>query len=773
MTNAADSSGESSFTLEGLVSFSTYAVGAIGVLIGRFCFGLDWTVAAFLAIPFHGLACGIVNNEPQRLVGHAVSLLFFPVAAMSLPAVLAPVFGGLADSGVKATPVTEILIRALAFTVLFVILSALSRVVARCIGGWRIPESWHDGVVRGVVIFVCTAVLFGLIGGMRGADSRFLVITPGLRAAISVVFSIAYVFCVRGVMRAPLAGTASKGSPVSGSGVRLAHCPNVRMSDVAGMEDVKRQIRLRLIEPVRDAARARQYGIGVGGGMLLYGPPGTGKTFIAKAVAGELGLPFFTITAADVFGKYVGESERNIRRIFTEVRKHPLSVVFIDELETLFPKRTNDVHETTRKVISILLQELDGIDSGKNPVLLLGATNVPWLIDEAFMRPGRFDVRVFVGLPDYEARRQIFRAAFAKGSVPHVSGLTAYLASRTENYSGADINGVMARIRQTAYERRLPAYTTLLADEVLSETAPSATGDILDSIREWEATSVGEKSKNAIRGGTSTAERPTTKLADVAGMDEVKEQVRLRLLEPMVHQTLAGKYGLTIGGGMLLYGPPGTGKTFFARAVAGELELPFYMVTAADIFGKYVGESEKNVRKLFNDIRKNPLSVVFIDELETIFPKRTQEVHESTRKVISLLLQELDGIDRSKNPILLLGATNVPWMIDEAFMRPGRFDVKVYVGLPDFDARRQMLIAAFDEGNIPHEPGLTAHIAERTEGYSGADLRGVMARLRQMAFDRRSQLYTYGLADEVLSASSPTTSEETVRRIREWERTPG
>ena len=770
MMNAADSNGKSGFTFEGLVSFSTYAVGVIGVLIGRFCLGLDWTVAAFLVFPFHGLACGIVNNEPQRMVCHAVSLLFFPVAAMSLSAVLFPVFGWLISSGVKATPVTAVLLRVLVFTVLFVILSVLSRVVAGCIGGWRIPESCHGGVVRGVVIFACTAIFVGLIGGMRGVDSRFLVMTPGLKAAISIVFGIAYVFCIRGVMRAPLAGAGSGGVSASGVGVRLAHCPNVRMSDVAGMGDVKRQIRLRLIEPVRDAARARQYGIGIGGGMLLYGPPGTGKTFIAKAVAGELGLPFFTITAADVFGKYVGESERNIRRIFAEVRKHPLSVVFIDELETLFPKRTHDVHETTRKVISILLQELDGIDSGKNPVLLLGATNVPWLIDEAFMRPGRFDVRVFVGLPDYEARRQIFRAAFAKGSVPHVSGLTSYLAERTENYSGADINGVMAKLRQAAYERRMPAYTTLLADEILSQTAPSATGDILDSIREWEATSVGEKSKNAIRGGTSTAERPTTKLSDVAGMDEVKEQVRLRLLEPMVHQTLAGKYGLTIGGGVLLYGPPGTGKTFFARAVAGELELPFYMVTSADIFGKYVGESEKNVRKLFNDIRKNPLSVVFIDELETIFPKRTGNVDETMRKVISLLLQELDGIDRSKNPILLLGATNVPWLIDEAFMRPGRFDVKVYVGLPDFDARRQMLIAAFDEGDIPHEPGLTAHIAERTDGYSGADLRGIMARMRQQAFDRRLQLYTYGFADEVIATSSPTTNAETVRRIQEWER---
>lgn len=488
MRNAADSSGESSFNLEGLVSFSTYAVGAIGVLIGRFCFGLDWTVAAFLAIPFHGLACGIVNNEPQRMVGHAVSLLFFPVAAMSLPAVLAPVFGGLADSGVKATPVTENLIRAFAFTVLFVILSVLSCVVARCIGGRKIPEAWHDGVVRGVVIFVCAAVLLGLIGGMRGTDSRFLVMTPGLRAAIAIVFGVAYVFCVRGVMRAPLVETSSGGSSKSGPGMRLVHCPNVRMSDVAGMEDVKRQIRLRLIEPVRDAARARQYGIGIGGGMLLYGPPGTGKTFIAKAVAGELGLPFFIITAADVFGKYIGESERNIRRIFTEVRKHPLSVVFIDELETLFPKRTHDVHETTRKVISILLQELDGIDSGKNPVLLLGATNVPWMIDEAFMRPGRFDVKVYVGLPDFDARRQMLIAAFDEGNIPHEPGLTAHIAERTEGYSGADLRGMMARMRQQAFDRRLQKYTYEFADEVLATSSPTTNAETVRRIREWEQT---------------------------------------------------------------------------------------------------------------------------------------------------------------------------------------------------------------------------------------------------------------------------------------------
>ena len=774
MRNRGKSSGTAStdsISIEGIITFATYLIGLFGVLIGHFVLDFSWVTSILLFFPVHNLVCGIVNNEPRRITGALCALLLFPVMTACGAALVSRIQSVL-PTRVSSGASSGILLETCVMATLFCVLTGVSRVLSFCFGSWQMPGRVQEIAVRTVLVFATALAFFGGIGLVRLLGAQ-LNLGAGFLVILSLGLATAFFMLLRMILRTPIgtAGTseAATSSASSVSNVRLATRPNVRLKDVAGMEEVKRQIRLRLIDPVRDAVRARQYGIGVGGGMLLYGPPGTGKTFIAKAVAGELGLPFYAITAADVFGRYVGESERNIRKIFADVRKNKLSVVFVDELETLFPKRTGNVEEATRKVISVLLQELDGIESGRNPVLLLGATNVPWMIDEAFMRPGRFDVRIFVGLPDFAARRQMFIAGFAKGSIPHAAGLTAYLAERTENYSGADINGVMTRLRQTAYERRLPAYTAALAEEVLAETAPSATGDILDSIREWEAMNVGEKVKHAIRGGTHVAERPTTKLCDVAGMEDVKEQVRLRLIEPMTHQTLAGKYGLTVGGGMLLYGPPGTGKTFFARAVAGELELPFYLVTAADIFGKYVGESERNVRKLFHAIRKNPLSVVFIDELETIFPKRTQDVHESTRKVISLLLQELDGIDRSKNPILLLGATNVPWMIDEAFMRPGRFDVKVFVGLPDFNARRQMLIAAFDEGDVPHEPGLTAHMAEKTEGYSGADLRGVMARLRQMAFDRRSQVYTYDLADEVLSASSPTTSEETVHRIREWE----
>ena len=201
----------------------------------------------------------------------------------------------------------------------------------------------------------------------------------------------------------------------------------------------------------------------VGGGILLYGPPGTGKTFLAKAVAGELGLPFYSITPADVFGKYVGESENNIRNIFRAARKHELSVIFMDELETLAPKRTGEQNESTaNKVLNELLQELDGIRPNENPILLLGATNAPWLVDEAFMRAGRADVRAYVGFPELAARKKIIENAFKSIQFPIEDGAISFLAEQTEGMSGADLTGIATSIKQTAFERNLSTYTKAL-----------------------------------------------------------------------------------------------------------------------------------------------------------------------------------------------------------------------------------------------------------------------------------------------------------------------
>lgn len=265
-------------------------------------------------------------------------------------------------------------------------------------------------------------------------------------------------------------------------------------------------------------------------------------------------------------------------------------------------------------------------------------------------------------------------------------------------------------------------------------------------------------------------ERPTVRLDDVAGMQKVKDQIRLRMIEPLRHADEAKKHGLKVGGGILLYGPPGTGKTFVAKAVAGELDLPFYAITPADVFGKYVGESEGNIRRLFREARKNPLSVVFIDELESIFRKRTESMHETTQKVVTVILQELDGVCDNQNPILLLGATNTPWMIDEAFMRTGRFDVLAYVGLPDAEARRKIVENAFRDVAYPIDEGAVDLIVERTDGFSGADLKGVAQKIKQAAFDAKAMRYGKDVCEKVLADAGASCNSETLARIEAWER---
>lgn len=325
---------------------------------------------------------------------------------------------------------------------------------------------------------------------------------------------------------------------------------------------------------------------------------------------------------------------------------------------------------------------------------------------------------------------------------------------------------------------RLPGIIAFLLPGVLAAISVGSLRKMAKTVNESADQVPKRQNKLAVEGESSSPaqevgkleERPTTKLADVAGMEEVKKQIRLRLIEPVKNPELAKKYGLKTGGGVLLYGPPGTGKTFIARAVAGELDLPFYMITAADVFGKYVGESEKNIRELFINARKNPLSVVFIDELEVIFGKRTENIHETTQKVISVILQELDGVSQNKNPMLLLGATNTPWKVDEAFLRPGRFDILAFVDLPDFEARKQILKSAFKQGNLPLEPGLIDYIAENSKRYSGADLNGIVMKMRQTAYDSKADIYSMNMAYEILLKSTPSCSGDLRRQIKQWEK---
>ena len=752
--------------------FACAIAGGVAIMAGHLSFGLDWMYSAFLFIPMFFLVQRFLANDGEGIVKFGSMLVLYPFVVLYVPPLVRLCLGKITQPGAKEDFAAVIIVTLLCISALQAVSFGVSVFFARCIGGFSMPVRVHAVLSKVLMLLAFVLTMACAVWAVHFLDSKVLALPFLLKFALYLMFVMGFAFAVRRVVAGrELVPVFNNSEGPKGSALRVDNRTDTRLSDVMGMENAKEQLRLRLIEPIRNPGRARKDGLKVGGGVRLYGPPGTGKTMLARAVAGELRLPFYMITSADVFGKYVGESEKNITHIFAEIRKNRLSVVFIDELETLFPKRTAEVHETTRKVIALLLQELDGLDSGKNPILLLGATNVPWMVDEAVLRPGRFDVKIFVDLPDKAARREMLVAAFAKGEIPHAPGLTEYMAERTKQYSGADLNGVMDKLRQHAYAHNAKCYTKDMADAAIAAVTPSANGSLLDQIHEWEADTMSDASGNSGGNGIRIAVRPTVKLADVAGMEEVKEQVRMRLIEPMRNAKLAQHYGIKVGGGIMLYGPPGTGKTFLAKAVAGELSLPFFAVTGADIFGKQIGESEKNVRRLFREIRKNDLSVVFIDELETIFPKRTSDVHESTRNVISLLLQELDGFDTMKNPILLLGATNVPWMVDEAFLRPGRFDMRIYVGPPDYDARKQMLHAALERGNVPYEEGLVEHLAECTVDFSGADISGLLERMKQAAFRSRYSYYTIDIANEILKSFHSSISSELVAQIKDWERT--
>ena len=471
--------------LHGLTNFT---LGCSAIAAGRFVFGLDWVCAIFLYFPASGLSRRILANDGKGIVKFVSALALYPFVTLLAPFVLRLCLDKIKRTGNPSDEIGPIVLTAIIVLVLLLGVFVVASFIANCFGRFSFPAKVHAVLTKAMLSFTALFVMVVALRLMQEVDARYIHIPHSMKMAFSILFVAASAFMLTRVFlgKVPVRTMEVPKTLKPPSSVRLETHPDVKMSDVVGMDKAKEQIRLRLIEPVRNPDRARRYGLKIGGGVLLYGPPGTGKTMLARAVAGELNLPFYMITSADVFGKYVGESERNIKRIFDEARKNPLSVVFIDELETLFPKRTSDVHETTRKVISLLLQELDGLDTNKNPILLLGATNVPWMVDEAFLRPGRFDVKVFVDLPDADARRMMLSASFANGKVPREHGLTAYMAERTAHYSGADLNGVMDRIRQLAYARNARCYNRVLADEAIASVTPSANGELVERIKNWE-----------------------------------------------------------------------------------------------------------------------------------------------------------------------------------------------------------------------------------------------------------------------------------------------
>lgn len=486
--------------------------------------------------------------------------------------------------------------------------------------------------------------------------------------------------------------------------------------DVGGLQNELRKIREMIELPLRHPEIVRQLGIEPPKGVLLYGPPGTGKTLIAKAVASETDAYFTSISGPEIVTKWVGESERRLREIFQDAQKNAPSIIFIDELDAIAPKRENATGEVERRVVAQLLTSMDGLEA-REKVVVLGATNRPNSIDPALRRPGRFDREIMVGVPDRSGRLQILQIHTRGMPIDSEVNLER-LADVTHGFVGADLAALCKEAAMRTLRRVLPDI------DVNSERIPQeALAKLRVAMSDFEE-ALGEVEPSAMR--EVTVEVPNVRWADIGGLEKAKQELVETIEWPLRYPDIFGRARLRPSKGILLCGPPGTGKTLLAKAVATESGVNFISIKGPELLSKFVGESEKGIRETFRRARQVAPCVLFFDEIDSIVPRKgggSVDGHVAER-VVSQFLTEMDGIESLKG-VTVLAATNRPELIEQALLRPGRFDRIISLGMPD-EASRKMIFEVhtkekgLDNGSVNFE-----NLAKETWGMSGADIESV------------------------------------------------
>jgi len=488
--------------------------------------------------------------------------------------------------------------------------------------------------------------------------------------------------------------------------------PRVTYEDIGGLKEAIQKIREMVELPLRHPELFQRLGIEPPKGVLLYGPPGCGKTLLAKAVANESEANFFSINGPEIMSKFYGESEARLREIFQKAEENAPSIIFIDEIDAIAPKREEVTGEVERRVVAQLLALMDGLESRGN-VIVIGATNRPNALDPALRRPGRFDREIEIGIPDKNGRYEILQI--------HTRGMPLAedvdlkkLAEITHGYTGADIAALCREAAMKALRRYLPKINLeepTIPPEVLEEMVVNMR-DFMNAYREIIPTAMREVE----------IEVPTVRWDDIGGLEDVKQQLRESVEWPLKKPELFSKMGIKPPKGVLLYGPPGCGKTLLAKAVATESEANFISVKGPEIFSKWVGESERAIREIFRKARMAAPAIIFFDEFDALVPARGARYGDSgvTERVISQLLTEMDGIEALEN-VMVLAATNRPDMLDPAVLRPGRFDRIIYVPPPDERTRLEIL-KIHTRGMPLAEDVDLKRLAAMTESYSGADI---------------------------------------------------
>ena len=533
----------------------------------------------------------------------------------------------------------------------------------------------------------------------------------------------------------------------------------VTYEDIGGMRNIIERVRELIELPLKYPELFRRLGIEPPKGVLLYGPPGCGKTLLAKAVANEIDAYFIAINGPEIMSKFYGESEARLREIFEEAKKHSPSVIFIDEIDAIAPKRDEVVGEVERRVVAQLLALMDGLES-RGDVIVIAATNRPHAIDPALRRPGRFDREIEIPLPDKQGRFEILQIHTRNMPLAKDVDLIK-IAEITHGYTGADLAALAKEAALNALRRYIPKID-LSKNELPTELLDSIEVTMDDFIH-----ALNEIVPSGLR--EIYIEVPEVKWSDIGGLDEVKQQLREVVEWPLKYPESFKRLGIEPPKGVLLYGPPGCGKTLLAKAVATESGANFIAVKGPEIMSKWVGESERAVREIFKKARIYAPSVVFLDEIDSIAPIRgvLEDTHV-TERVVSQLLTELDSIEKLRN-VAVIAATNRPDLVDPALLRPGRFDRVIYVPPPDKRARLEILKVHTRKVPLANDVDLEK-LAELTEGYSGADLEALVREAALIAL--RENLNTSVVESRhfitALNTLKPSLSPQIIKFYEEW-----
>jgi transitional endoplasmic reticulum ATPase len=496
---------------------------------------------------------------------------------------------------------------------------------------------------------------------------------------------------------------------------KISKLPRVTYDDVGGLEEEVRKVREMIELPLRHPELFDKLGVEAPKGVLLHGPPGTGKTLLARAVASETNSNFQSLSGPEVMSKFYGQSEENLREIFNEAEENAPSIIFIDEIDSIAPKRDEVSGEVERRVVAQLLALMDGLES-RGKVVVIGATNRPNALDPALRRPGRFDREIEIGIPNRNARWEILKI-HTRGMPIDKKVKLSKLADQTHGFVGADLGALTREAAMRALRRILPSIN-VEEEEIPPETLNNLIvlgNDFKEALRELEPSALREV----------IIENPNVKWKDIGGLEGAKQELREAIEWPLKYQKLFEHMNGETPKGILLHGPPGTGKTLLAKAVATETEANFINVKGPEFLSKWVGESEKAVRETFRKAKQAAPCIVFFDEIDSIVPVRGSGFGDSkvTERIISQILTELDGLE-SLHDIVIIGATNRADMIDPAILRPGRFDRLIYIPEPDHDARKE-IFKIHTRGKPLSKNVKIDKLAKDTEGFSGADIAAV------------------------------------------------